>query len=89
MADLNDISPERWQRVKAILSEALELPLAARDAFVGQSCRSDLVFRSQVGQLLALSAEDGMTDLLSSMHPGPTLEESLPEGTGFLGPLRG
>ena len=44
----------RWQQIKGILAEALELPGAAeRAAFIGQACGSDGSLREEVASLLA------------------------------------
>ena len=48
------MTPERWQRVKAILAEAIERDNAIqRAAFVESSCAGDPLLRQEVEELLA------------------------------------
>ncbi len=51
--------PERWQRVKDLLSAALETDPAARSAFLDQACGCDVTLRAEVEDLLAAGKTDG------------------------------
>ena len=62
-----EVTSSRWQRIKDLFSEALELDAAERKAFLDQSCDGDLSLRREVDSLLAASA------------PITTID---PEGTG-------
>jgi serine/threonine-protein kinase len=53
------IGRERWQRVSAVLDAALELPGAARAAYLDEACAGDGDLRRQVEELLAADAEAG------------------------------
>jgi serine/threonine-protein kinase len=47
------MTPERWQQVKAVFSEALEQPPAERTAFLDRACANDDALRGEVASLLA------------------------------------
>lgn len=47
------MEPERWKRVKAIFTEASELPAAARAEFLDRACGEDEALRREVENLLA------------------------------------
>ena len=49
------MTTERWTRVKAVFSEAMDLPPAERPAFVDHICGSDVALREEVASLLAAS----------------------------------
>ena len=53
------MSPERWQRVKAILHEALARPAAERPAIVARCRDDDAALASEVESLLAAHLEAG------------------------------
>ena len=42
----------RWERVKRICDEALEVPLSARTAFLDEACADDSSVRAEVESLL-------------------------------------
>jgi len=44
--------PERWQQVKAVLQEALEVPATERDAFLDHACEGDQFLRQEIESLL-------------------------------------
>jgi len=46
------MTPERWQRVKAIVAEAMEAPPAERDARLERQCGDDAELRREVESLL-------------------------------------
>jgi len=53
---------QRWQRVSALLDEALELPPEARAAWLDDACGDDAALRKEVEELLA--ADDTSGDFL-------------------------
>lgn len=55
------MTPERWQQVKAVLSEALEQPRAGRMAFLDRACGHDEALRGEVASLLI--AAEGIDSL--------------------------
>ena len=50
---------ERWQRIEAILDEALELPGEEHAAYLDQACAGDAEFRAEVEALLAADQTGG------------------------------
>ncbi len=54
---LQGMTPERWQRVKRIATEALERDPTARAAFVTQACAGDVTLESEISLLLAQDAQ--------------------------------
>ena len=48
-----DITPERWQQVKKVLAEALELDTERQRQFLDHSCAEDADLRAEVDLLLA------------------------------------
>ncbi len=57
--------PERWQRVKQLLEEALELPTDQRELFLDNICDSDDLLRQEVESLL-LEENANTNELLQS-----------------------
>jgi eukaryotic-like serine/threonine-protein kinase len=47
------MTPERWQQIKAIVSNALERELGRRAQFLAQACGGDAALRAEVDSLLA------------------------------------
>jgi len=47
------MTPERWQRMKGVLYEALELPPAQRAKFLDRACSGEDSFRREVDSLLS------------------------------------
>lgn len=47
------MTPRRWQRVRAILEEAIDLPRDARAAFLDKACGGDSELRVEVESVLA------------------------------------
>ncbi len=54
------MNPERWQRVQALVEEALARPRATRGEFVETACGAETELRDEVLSLLAASAVDEM-----------------------------
>jgi len=59
------MTPERWQRVKEVLHEALELAPDKRPAFLDQACSADQSLRKDVESLLA-SSDEARSNFLAS-----------------------
>jgi serine/threonine protein kinase len=57
--------PERWQQVKAVLEQVLDLAPEQRKAFLDDACRDDHALQQEVESLL-LEAGDGEDGLLQS-----------------------
>jgi serine/threonine-protein kinase len=47
------VTPERWQKIKAVLEAVLELEAAQRTTFLDASCQGDAELRQEVESLLA------------------------------------
>jgi hypothetical protein len=60
------MTPERWQQIRDVLEEALELAPEQRPAFVEKNCASDSSLRQEVETLLASSPDVSSTFLQSS-----------------------
>jgi hypothetical protein len=48
------MTPERWQHIKDVLHEAMDLAPAQRAAFLDQACKDDASLRLEVESLLAM-----------------------------------
>ena len=72
------MSPERWLRVKDLLSGALELPPAEQSGYLDQACAGDAELRAELDSLLA-AARQAETFLES---PAFDAEHIAPHGTG-------
>src|SRR6185436_19351432 len=55
----DDLSPERWQRISALLDAALEIPVVERGAWLERACPDDAGLRAEVGALLAADRDAG------------------------------
>ena len=67
------MTPERWQQIRAVVEDALELEPAQRASFLDQACSSDQSLRQEVEALLKPS-RDGLTIFLQS---GPVMADGL------------
>jgi Tol biopolymer transport system component len=74
--ELNTMTPERWQKVKTVLYQALELPPERRPEFLGRACSGDDSLRKEVESLLS-AGEEGRGVLLQSSE----FRVTLPAGT--------
>src|SRR5262249_32841227 len=70
------MTPERWQQVKVVLLDALEMPKQKRSGFLAKVCSDDAALRQEVESFLALGDEDARTSLQSSAS-----HVTLPPGT--------
>jgi len=71
-----------WERVEAILDEALDLPAGEREALVVRRCGEDEVLRARVLRLLA-ACEASEARFERPPHLPPDLLSSLSEGSGL------
>src|SRR5215813_8256147 len=53
------MTPERWQRVKAIFNSAIQYNSEERDSFLSQACSGDDSLRSEVESLIASHEKSG------------------------------
>ena len=67
------MTPERWQQIRDLLEQALELAPEQREAFLDRSCVSDPSLRQEVEVLLAASDDVRSSFLQSSITQGITL----------------
>src|SRR5712691_4512335 len=65
-----DPTSGRWQKIKDLFGEALELDAAERKAFLDQACDGDPSLRREVDSLLAASEP-----ATQSVGPGTTNEQ--------------
>jgi len=66
------MTPERWQQIRDVLEQALELAPGERSAFLNRACSSDQSLREEVETLLA-SSDDLRSSFLQSTTPRVTL----------------
>jgi serine/threonine protein kinase/tetratricopeptide (TPR) repeat protein len=71
------MTPERWQQVKGLLQEALELAPAQRQAFLDRACSNDDSLRREVESLLSSDDKARSTFLQSA----PNVRLALTKGT--------
>ena len=50
------LTPERWERVKTVVADALECPADTRPAFVSEACADDTAVFREVASMLEFSA---------------------------------
>jgi eukaryotic-like serine/threonine-protein kinase len=66
------MTPERWQRMKGVLYEALELPPGQRAEFLDRACSGEDSFRREVDSLLS-SNDSACSSLFQSSEHGVPL----------------
>ena len=71
------MTAERWQKVREVLYEALQLPPEQRPAFLERACSTDHSLRREVESLLA-SSEEARSSFL---EPTPAPRVTLAKGT--------
>jgi eukaryotic-like serine/threonine-protein kinase len=69
---MTSMTPERWQRMKGVLYEALELPAEQRAEFLDRVCSGEDSLRKEVDSLLS-SGDQACSSLLQSSRPHVTL----------------
>ena len=60
------MTPERWQQVKVVLYDALELAPQRRPEFLDEACSSDDSLRKEVESLLSLNDDEARSSFLES-----------------------
>lgn len=64
------MNPERWQRLKDIFEQAVEMEASRRSQFLEEACRDDTSLRSEVNALLELHTDDSFLEKpASSVFP--------------------
>ena len=59
------MKPERWQQVREVLHEAMQMDEAERSAFLDSQCATDPSLRVELNELLAAEGELGSSFLES------------------------
>lgn len=80
---------ENWQRVKAIVGDALELPEDERAAFVQAACADDRALRDEVESLVFRDLDDGFLEqplLVAAGHAPSETSKPMLETGSRLGP---
>ena len=71
------MTPERWQQVKGVLQEALELKPYERPAFLDRACSTDHSLRREVESLLSSSNDARSSFLQSAPNAGLRLSKGV------------
>src|SRR5262245_35846364 len=84
------MSPDRWQQIKQIFSDALEAAPAERNAFLVEACANDAELRQEVESLLAEHASpDEKFFSLPGAVAAALATQAAPPATGqMIGPYR-
>ena len=56
------MTPERWQQVKGVLQQVLDIPPAKRPAFLDQACEGDETLRQELESLMAAESPEGFLE---------------------------
>ncbi|HUD71448.1 MAG TPA: serine/threonine-protein kinase, partial [Dongiaceae bacterium] len=75
----DDLSPERWQRLSALLDEALDLPADQRRGWLERACPDDAGLRAEVEALLAADRDAGSFLEEAAGQRAGTLSIGMPE----------
>ena len=75
--------PARWQRVKDLLAQALELARDERARFLDEACAGDHGLRAEIDSLLAFSQD--ADDRMHSLPPLWTADAAQPAGRNWIG----
>ena len=63
------MTPERWQQIKAVLAEAMEISTGERDAFIDRASGDDTELRREVRSLLAVAQATDDGSIISHFVP--------------------
>ncbi len=66
------MSQARWERIKDLVHQALQLPAPERGQFLDDACGSDVDLRAEVESLLSVDAQTCGTFLDSALRIGAT-----------------
>ncbi|MDX1545484.1 MAG: serine/threonine-protein kinase [Rhodothermales bacterium] len=72
---MTHLDPERWQRIEAVLDQALDIPPDARDAFLDEACAGDDALRQHVEAMLAAGDAGTFLDDPDGEHLGALLDD--------------
>jgi serine/threonine-protein kinase len=62
------VTPERWQHIKTVVADAIELPTGERAAFIERICGNDAEMLTEVSSLLRAAAEgDSLPDVRAAI----------------------
>ena len=75
------MTPERWQQIKAVLAEAMDVPTGERDAFIDRASGDDTELRREVRSLLAVAQATNEGSMIS--HFVPSTDRVLAGATGL------
>lgn len=78
------MSAQRWQRIKALVADALERPRAERAAFLDGACAGDAALREEVESLVA-AGETSDAFLEAPAFEGHELEAQAAPGRNWIG----
>ncbi len=82
------MQPENWERLGSIFSNAIELPIEQRTAYLDEACRGEPQLRAEVEAMIAAHGEGSVPDSPVLLLPGARpMGERLAVGT-LLGPYR-
>jgi serine/threonine-protein kinase len=78
------MTPERWQQVKGVLAEAMELPTAERDAFIERASAGDTELQREVRSLIAVASatDEGFLASRAAINPDHALQSLLATALG-------
>ncbi len=77
------MNKERWQQIEQVFADALDQPVALREAFLDRECRDDALLRQELDELLSAHETPGVLDgsitpqavspPIASLSPGTTV----------------
>lgn len=76
------MTPERWQQVKDVLHQVLQLPPLQRKSFLETACERDQALQHEVESLLAEQVESTEGFLQSAAASGLDIELHTPSWVG-------
>jgi tRNA A-37 threonylcarbamoyl transferase component Bud32 len=64
------VTPERWQQIKTVLAEAMEVPTGEREGFIDRAAAGDTDLKREVRSLLAVASATDDGSISSRFVPG-------------------
>jgi pSer/pThr/pTyr-binding forkhead associated (FHA) protein/anti-anti-sigma regulatory factor len=80
------VDPKRYQQIKSILMDGLDLPAADREALLAERCGNDLELRREVESLLQQAVQEDFLDPIVSLDRDPLIGTTV-AGYRILRPL--
>ena len=74
------MTPSQYRQIKEIVSDALDLPPAERQAYVSRACAGNIALREQVERLVAASEEPDISPPLRRAIQGMLLSAAYDAG---------